>query len=218
MRINERRAQILIVRHAESEANLQGVLAGRIDPTPLTRKGKSAARALRPTLEAFDAQAVFASPMLRCRQTAQWAGYEDFILDDRLLEMDYGDWSGRKLKTLSRRKEWKSIQQSPETFEFPGGESFKCASERIKNFIDSMRETSFERVALFTHGDIARIMINQMMGRDLNEFQRIMIEPGSHSLLIADRKNPLASMTISYVNRLPNTVGTGPTDFQVGGE
>lgn len=220
MNSDQQRVQILIVRHAESEANLSGVLAGRIDPTPLTRKGKNAARALKPILELFDPQAVFVSPMLRCRQTASLAGYQDFIIDDRLLEMDYGSWSGRKLKMLSRRKEWKSIQQSPTTFEFPKGESFRNASERINDFINSALDGSLTRITLFTHGDIARIMINQMMGRELNDFQKIMIEPGSHSLLVADRRDWRSSMTIGYLNRLPESIATrrGPTDFQVGGE
>ena len=208
----------MIVRHAESEANHQGVLAGRIDPTPLTKRGEFTAQSLQSTLQLFDPHVVFSSPMLRCRQTATLAGSVDFILDDRLIEMNYGKWNGRKLKSLARRREWNSIQRAPESFQFPEGESFTSAADRIRDFVDSVRKSAFERVALFTHGDIARIMINQMMGRELRDFQRIMIEPASHSLLIADRKNPASPVTISYLNRVANPMGTGRTDFKVGGE
>jgi hypothetical protein len=37
-------------------------------------------------------------------------------------EVEYGDWSGKRLVALARKKEWKTVQESPSRMYFPGGE------------------------------------------------------------------------------------------------
>lgn len=212
--------RLLIVRHAESSANSKGILAGRIDPTPLTNRGKSEAKAIREVVAHFSPQITISSPMLRCRETAKAAGIGSFEIDDRLLEMDYGRWSGKSLKTLSRTPLWRRIQQKPSSVTFPGGESFIGAQERIRNFLIEITSRPVERVAIFSHGDIVRMAINILLGRRDDEFQRIMIETASHSLL-SYSLNPLTSefeTTVHYLNRRESLRLDKRIGFKVGGE
>lgn len=211
---------ILIVRHAESVANVKGVLAGRIDPTPLTESGRIAARALSAVVEEFKPELALTSPLLRCRQTAELASKVEARIDERLIEMDYGSWSGRSLKTLSRRKEWKEIQSDPANFTFPKGESFRAASDRILEMLSEIQGNRESRILLVSHGDICRILINSLLGRTLNDFQRILIEPGSHSLLITEGELSEGRLaTLAYLNRLPRSRPSKSIKrYQVGGE
>ena len=211
------------MRHAESVANVSGILAGRTDPTPLTAKGRGAARALAPVVASFDPEVSLVSPLLRCRQTSELAGRGDVSIDERLIEMDYGRWSGKSLKALSRRQEWSHIQSNPEAFTFPQGESFQSASSRLLDLTEDLLQRKEERFLLVSHGDICRILINNLLGRTLNAFQHILIEPASHSLLVVSKENndrEIKPATIGYLNRLPLIDSNiGPTKkFTLGGE
>lgn len=218
------RAQIkgkkfLILRHAESTANVSGVLAGRIDPTALTEKGLETAVGLRGVVENFRPDLTRVSPMLRCRQTIESAAGNGYELDDRLIEMDYGSWSGRSLKSLARKPEWRKIQTSPDNFTFPRGESFVEAWHRIGDLLGEIQATDFERLLLVTHGDISRMIITHLLGEPLNNFQRFMIEPGSHSLLIT---TPGSNTSVGYLNRIAfskeSADNSSQLQFKVGGE
>jgi broad specificity phosphatase PhoE len=203
---------LLIIRHTESSANLKGMLAGRIDPTPLTKKGKASATALTSTINEFDPEITLVSPMMRCRETIAHAGRADFVLDDRLIEMDYGSWSGLRLSDLARRREWRSIQEDPENFTFPRGESFLEAWDRIADLLNDLKNGNHQRILLVSHGDIIRMIISQLIARDLNYFQKILIEPGSHSLI---KTESTALATIAYINRIPE-VSSGLTKSKKG--
>lgn len=198
--------RFLIVRHGESVANVDSILAGRIDPTPLTHKGKSDAAALAPVLRQFEPDLVLVSPLLRCRQTAELSYGHDYVIDERLVEMDYGRWTGKSLASLRKRPEWGSIQEGPASFTFPSGESFATAWRRLENLRQELVERQASRIALFSHGDISRMMITLLLERPLDSFQRILIEPASHSLLVAEagELDPLGA-TVGYLNRLPST-------------
>lgn len=212
--------KFLIVRHAESTANVKGLLAGRIDPTRLTAKGRRAAQELQHTIEAFEADGIYVSPMLRCRETIEFAGVSNFGIDERLIEMDYGRWNGEPLRSLSKRREWKSIQKDPENFAFPRGESFLDAWNRISDFLIEIESGPLKNILVVTHGDISRMLITQLLDKELNSFQRILIEPASHSLLI---KGERGEATIGYMNRVnAQTPQSRPSQkqlsYQLGGE
>ena len=211
--------RFLIVRHAESTANTEGILAGRIDPTALTASGRDAAAKLNTVIAEFNPEIAKVSPMLRCRQTIEIAGLLDYLLDDRLIEMDYGSWSGRSLKSLSRKREWREIQERPDNFTFPRGESFAQAWDRIGELLGDLDVSANEKFLLVTHGDISRMIIARLLGFPLNDFQRFMIQPGSHSLISSNGRD---KTTVGYLNRIEPMKGSdrGSSDvtFKVGGE
>ena len=211
--------KFLIVRHAESSANTKGILAGRIDPTTLTASGRKTAEKLNMVLANFNPEITKVSPMLRCRQTIESAGLLEYHLDDRLIEMDYGSWSGRSLKSLSRKREWREIQERPEDFTFPSGESFAEAWNRIKELLGDLDASTYEKFLLVTHGDISKMIIAQLLGYRLNEFQRFMVEPGSHSLIMSNGRD---KTTVGYLNRIESTKESekrsSDVEFKVGGE
>ena len=89
---------LIVVRHGRTEANASGRLLGRLD-VPLDELGEAQAVALADAVGPVDR--VVASPLLRTRQTA--AAFATPALptpietDDRLMELDYGDYDGMAL-------------------------------------------------------------------------------------------------------------------------
>ena len=71
------------------------------------------------------------SPLLRCRSTleplAAALGLEP-VVDDRLIEVDYGQWTGRKLADLVKEPLWAVVQQQPSAAVFPEGEGLAAGA------------------------------------------------------------------------------------------
>lgn len=131
---------ILLVRHGETAPNREGRLLGRSDPE-LTERGRRQSEALGRTLAGEAPRAVVASPLARCRATARaiaGACGLEIEVDDRLVEIDYGEWDGRSLRDippdLSRR--WRLDA----SFAPPGGESLASVAERVSGWCEEWRD------------------------------------------------------------------------------
>ena len=101
---------------------------------------------------------------------------------DGLIEMEYGDWSGKKLLTLSRMKMWSEIQSRPSLVRFPNGESFSemqsRALETVKNLALPGKEVLF-----CSHGDVIKAIVAGLLGLHLDNFQRLAIDPASITVI-----------------------------------
>ena len=177
----------LLLRHAHSIANGAGVLAGRTSGISLSDLGHKQSRALKKTLSDIEPRYIFSSPLERCIQTvdplARSLNKKVRTLDG-LIEMDYGLWSGRKLRHLVKEPLWKKIQKEPSAVVFPEGESFPQAWRRIeKTLRDLQSKYPKSTLLLCTHGDITKMAIAMTVGIPLDDFQRIVIDPASLSVL-----------------------------------
>lgn len=106
----------------------------------------------------------------------------EFQVKSDLIEMNYGDWSGKKLRTLTRDKNWKSIQKRPSSFTFPNGESFKQMRQRVDTLIKGLT-VSKGPILLVTHGDIIKMIMAATLALPIDKFQSFVAEPGSISTI-----------------------------------
>ena len=94
---------IVFARHGQTAPNREGLVLGRADPD-LTDEGHQQAALLAATLAGEAVTTVVASPLLRARQTAEVIGKAcgvPVVVDDRLLEIDWGTWEGRPAAHLA---------------------------------------------------------------------------------------------------------------------
>src|SRR3954466_12423831 len=98
---------VLLVRHGRTTANASGTLAGWTPGIGLDDAGRAQAQALAERLAPVPPAARVPSPLQRCRETAdalravpgqRVAPRPEPVVDDRLGEARYGDWTGRPLK------------------------------------------------------------------------------------------------------------------------
>lgn len=176
--------QLYLLRHAESEANAKGVLAGRDNSVNLTTKGRKDSRHLNSILANIEFTSVYSSPITRCLQTInpylETHSKIDLKITDSLIEMDYGSWSGKKLSALSKKKEWMLIQNQPSDFTFPNGESFQEMRRRVKSFLNSLIKEEGP-ILLVSHGDVIKMALAITLDLPLNKFQNFIISPASIS-------------------------------------
>jgi broad specificity phosphatase PhoE len=127
--------------------------------------------------------AVYSSPLERTRETA--APIADSLglgvtVDDGLLELDVGEWTGLELKVARKRSEWATIQRYPSGFTFPGGESFVAMQARITATLERLRAAhTGETIVAVSHADPIRAAVNHAVGAHLDMFQRVVVSPCS---------------------------------------
>jgi probable phosphomutase (TIGR03848 family) len=185
-------ATVVLLRHARSTANGSGVLAGRSPGVELDETGRAQATALVDRLTQVPLAAIVCSPLLRCQQTitplVQARGITP-VTEDSLSEVDYGDWTGRELKTLAKEKLWSVVQQHPSAAVFPAGEGLANVQTRA---VAAVRAHDTRITAehgpravwmLCSHGDVLKAIIADALGQHLDSFQRIVVNPASVSVV-----------------------------------
>jgi probable phosphoglycerate mutase len=185
--------RLVLIRHAHSQSNASGVLSGRLPNIHLSEKGIKQSLQLSERLGNFAVAQLRVSPMERCFETiSPWLNdvvlknSPDFvpIIDPSLNEVDYGDWSGKKLITLARKKEWRTVQESPSRMYFPGGEGIAQMQSRAMSVVHELATLPDSKTAVIvSHGDVIKSIVASALGTHLDEFQRIIIDPASVSVL-----------------------------------
>jgi probable phosphomutase (TIGR03848 family) len=147
------------------------------------------------------------SPLERCQETAAAvvAGRAlELQSDDRLGEARYGDWTGRTIKELAKQPLWKVVQQHPSAAVFPGpaGEGLAQTQARA---VAAVREWNAklgpEAVWLAcSHGDVIKAILADALGLHLDQFQRIVVDPASVSVVTYTETRP-------FVVRMNDTGG-----------
>ena len=125
---------IAFVRHGQTELNRGGRLQGRID-APLSALGARQAAALARGYASAPVTRVLSSPLQRAHATAEAIAASHGLsveVDDRLIELDYGEWDGLALTDVSA-DDWASWRNDV-NFAPPGGECLCDVSERIASF------------------------------------------------------------------------------------
>ncbi|MCX6447218.1 MAG: histidine phosphatase family protein [Actinobacteria bacterium] len=177
---------IYLLRHAQSVANTKGILAGQDDSVELSKAGFKQAESLISYLSGIKFSKVYSSPLTRCIQTIapfmEKNSKIDFQVDNRVIEMNYGKWSGRKLAVLSKDPKWKNVQNNPAAFTFPQGESFKSMRKRVDLALADLK-TKKGPILVVTHGDIIKMAITSSLGLPINRFQSFVVEPASLTII-----------------------------------
>ena len=224
---------VLLVRHGRTDANSGAVLAGRMPGVGLDRVGRAQARSLADRLSGVRLAAVVSSPLERCLETASALtvarGRPGVAGDDRLTECDYGDWTGRPLAVLARRKLWRVVQTHPSAATFPGGESLRSIQARA---VEAVRSHDARIAAdagpnavwvAVSHGDVIKAVVADALGLHLDLFQRLVVDAGSVTIVRYTDLRPFVvrlNDTEGDLSGLRRRAGRGrrpPSDAVVGG-
>ena len=192
---------IIFVRHGRTPTT-GTKLPGRAPNLHLSDEGKLQAEMIAKEIERSSSSflgtkvsAVYASPMERTQETAKPIA-KTLNLRVRTLqglnECDFGDWTGRRLRDLSKLKSWSTIQKQPSSFRFPNGESFTEMQNRMLKTVDRILERHpGETVVCVSHADPIKAILASAVGTPLDLFQRILVGPCSASVVLYTKERPL---------------------------
>src|SRR4051812_40553324 len=198
---------LYLVRHGQTDYSLANQFCGSIDP-PLNATGLAMADALAARYGTERWSAIYASPMLRTRQTAeptaQVSGVTVVTLDG-LREIAYGDWEGRAEAEVeatdgARFHAWAT---HPGRVAPPGGETGADIATRALAAIDHIRAHHDGRVLVVSHKATLRVLICALLGLDVDLFRsRIAQKVCAVSVIDFKKSGPLLQ-TLGDTSHLP---------------
>ena len=176
---------LTLVRHGRTEANRARQLLGRIDVglDPLGEAQAAAvARAVGP------ADLVVSSPLARTRATA--AAWEATVeIDERWIELDYGDLDGTPLRDVDAElwRRWRSDT----TFAPPGGESLHALGLRVRAACEDLLEAARDgHVVVVTHVSPIKAAAAWAMGVGDEVSWRMFVAPASVTRVAVGDRGP----------------------------
>ena len=145
--------KVTMIRHTSVDVP-KGMCYGWSD-VPVAATFEQEAAETKKNLAGKTFDCVFSSPLTRARKLAAYCGFPNPVVDDRLKEMNMGDWEMRLYDDIERedpaiRKWYEDYMNLAAT----NGESYRLVYDRVANFLDELRKQSYEHVAIFAHGGV----------------------------------------------------------------
>lgn len=168
------RTVLLLVRHGQTDWNLEGRYQGRTD-VPLNAVGREQAERLAAELAAREIGAVYSSTLRRSLETAvaiARAHGLEVRPDPRLVEIDQGEWEGVLSTRIAERYPgpYRRWCEDPRTVRPPGGESIAEVHDRVISAVEEMVERHpGETLCLVTHKTAIVVIRTHYLGLDLRE-------------------------------------------------
>lgn len=191
--LNNMNFSLNLIRHGESEGNVNPDMMGQAGDTPLTKKGQWQAIQLQERLykdnKNYNFERVYCSTYLRAEHTAKLALGDKHPISyyRELREYEAGDWSNcsRKEKITEDVKKQMSAQNM--SFQPPNGESLTQVERRAskwledtilynKEIIDMCKGGNNINILCFSHGMTIKTLLHYIMGFDKNFTWKINID------------------------------------------
>jgi probable phosphoglycerate mutase len=177
---------LTLVRHGETSANVEGIWHGSLD-TALTERGRSQAERVAAHLAKTraDATALYASPLVRARDTASPIARRLRLApryEEDLREYHLGAWEGMSYADLVREHRIFERMRSEPDWQPGGGESARQVAERLGERIAAIAaQHAGERVIVVTHGGALALALGWLIDREVSAWRRVM-----HNCAVSD--------------------------------
>ena len=131
----------------------------------------------------------FCSPLSRCRETLEIVRQQfdigwDVSYDDRLREIDFGQWEMQSFAAIkAAAPEYIEPWSRYTDFVFPGGEAVHDFCERIRAMLELFNTQDAEKIAVITHGGVIRTMICLALGLSVRKYLLFDVRPASLTVL-----------------------------------
>lgn len=179
---------LLLIRHGRTQWNEQGRIQGHRD-MPLSAAGRRALEGLRAPAPWLDGL-WYSSPLARATETARLLGAPKLELEERLKEMDWGEWEGARLAELRLRFGGRLAENEARGLDFrpTGGESPREVCVRLASWIQELKGGAQRPVVAVTHKGVIRAMLSLATGWDMSgRFAQPLDWRCGHAFAVNDR-------------------------------
>ena len=204
---NQPATNIILLRHGQTDYNVADRLQGHTD-IPLNSTGISQAEALATYLKDVKIDVYISSPLSRAKVTGEKVaashGATIAKTDDRLKEIDYGDWTGWYKKDLKEQKadDWKQWEEHPESWKMPNGESAEELGTRGAAALqDYANEYAGKTVLVAAHSLLNQATLCKILGLGFDHFYDFAQDNTSFSVFRYEK----GKWTLLTWNDIPHT-------------
>ncbi|HEU6440975.1 MAG TPA: histidine phosphatase family protein [Microvirga sp.] len=194
--------KLILVRHGETVWNAERRLQGHAD-APLSARGiDQATRAAEFFASGPPPGLVVSSDLSRARRTAELLGFSGFDTDERLREMDLGDWTGSWIEQIEASdkdayRNWRLGSFTP-----PMGESWEEFCVRVRAALDDALTRSRGDVVIVAHEGVVRAACNVLIG--LTPPSLSPIAPAAITIFDVDRSSQPCRARLTAFNFAPS--------------
>jgi probable phosphomutase (TIGR03848 family) len=178
-------------------------LTGWMEGVHLTEAGQRQAEAAAERLAGVPFKAIYASPIDRTMETAEFIARRHSMRVRRrkgIGEVHYGKWTNRPFKSLVKTKLWTVVQSYPSGARFPDGETLWETQTRALEDIERLRLAHpKDKICCVSHADVIKLIAAHYLGMHIDLFQRIDISPGSITVISVGDYGP----RVHAVNTIP---------------
>ena len=182
--------ELHLIRHSPVKLSKK-ICYGRID-VPMAKSFKNDLKKIKSQLDKkYDV--VYTSPSQRCTLVATGLGFNEFEIDEKLFELNFGDWEGIEWSKINHIKlnYWMKnfVQKSP-----PRGESFNKMYLRVKSFIEELRSKNFNKVLIISHSGVIRCFLKYFLNFPLNNAFRFPVGFNEHYIFNLSKNDKFDSI------------------------
>lgn len=166
--------KVYLVRDIQSSAIKQGIFFGSLD-LEVSESGYNQLEAIRNYFKENPLDAIFSSPLIRAKKTAEAIAEETDIKniknDDRLTEINVGKMEGMPLDEVGKIYPQPKLlwETNPQKFEAVGGEKMTDVFDRItKAVLDIVSQNEGKKIAIVSHGTAIRNFLSYALGRNID--------------------------------------------------
>lgn len=147
--------RLMLLRHGETLWNQEHRLQGHQN-SPLSSRGISQAKAIKPIIDKLSPQYVVSSDLGRALQTAEIIGYPNAITDVNLRELAMGEWEGRRKEEIMQEnpqlyQAWRDGDYTPK-----GGESWAAFCQRVSTTLFKWAKRNNADTLAVVHSGVVR--------------------------------------------------------------
>ena len=169
-------SRVYLARHGQTAYNHEGRFQGQ-QAVPLDATGREQAVELGERAAAYGFRALWCSPLLRARETADVVALRLGLEpkeDARLMETDAGDWTDRTFAEINARapEQFAAFVAGDPHFAFPGGESFAAQEERVSAALQDIERGELPALVV-CHGMVIRAALAGRAGHQIKRFERV---------------------------------------------
>lgn len=170
---------IFVIRHGQTEWNLQRRMQGRLD-SPLTHEGNEQAHSHGVLLKSrAPIDEMYVSPSGRTRETAYILNSyvrTRLTYEEALLERDLGMWSGLSVDELEDAfpRAWRERTEDPFHHRPPEGENLADMTSRCEGFLEKVLNDDAAAIVLVTHQVMSRVILGKLLGLSREETVRVI--------------------------------------------
>jgi alpha-ribazole phosphatase/probable phosphoglycerate mutase len=182
--------KIYLVRHGQTDWNLEMRFQGK-EKIPINETGKNQARLLSQRLSKEEFTAVYSSPLLRARETAEIIAGRHGLTPHLVVgirEICFGCWEGKTYSEMNE-KEQNDVDRwllDPENSSISGGETFKHFKERILQSYKELLSINGRNFVLVSHAGAIKVLVADILGLPFSRIASLKLSLCSLSVLLYD--------------------------------
>lgn len=190
MREKERSTRVIFVRHGETDFPIDRIYCDEREDPSLNSSGVAQAGQAAEWLRSVPVDALYASPCLRTKMTAETvlASHPGLnaMFDDRLRERHFGIWEGLYFSEIERDfpldyQAWKRDQAA---FKPDGGESVHDLAGRVVSAVrDIVTRHRGETVVVVAHVGPIRVLVAKALNMPVESYRQLQIDPASITII-----------------------------------